>query len=84
MLCCKDITWESLAAAYNNSNFFKIDVNAIKGDSPKGSKTPTALEKNEIDDIHVVDNISDGFHEIPMKHFPKKDKKGFMKRAQTN
>ena len=46
MLCCKDITWESLAPAYNNCNFFKIDVNAIKGDSPNGSKTTTALEKN--------------------------------------
>ena len=80
MLCCKDITWESLAPAYSNSNFFKIDVNVIKGDSPNGSKTTTALEKNQIDDIHVVDNISDGFYEIPMNYFPKKDKKGFMKR----
>ena len=41
---------------------------------PSGNKTITTLEKNEIDDIHVVDNISDGFDEIPMKYFPKKQK----------
>ena len=71
-LCRKYITWEPLAPAYNNFNFFKIDVNVIKLDSPNGSKTTTAFEKNEIDDIHVVDNISDGFDEISMKYFPKK------------
>ena len=76
MLCSKGMTWESLAVVYNNSNFFKIDVNVIKGDSPNGNKTTTALEKNEIDDIHVVDNMSDGFDEIPMKYFPKKRQKG--------
>ena len=75
ILYCKDITWESLAPAYNNSNFLKIDVNVIKADSPNGSKTTTALEKNETGDIHVVDNISDGFDEIPMKYFPKKPKR---------
>ena len=70
--CCKDIniTWESLAPAYENSNFLKIDVDVIKVDSPNKSKTTTALEKNEIDDLHVVDNISDGFHEMPMTYFP--------------
>ena len=47
----------------------------MKRDSPNGSKTTTALEKNEIGDIHVIDNISDGFHEIPMKYFPKKTKR---------
>ena len=73
--CCKDITWESLAPAYNNSNFLKIYVNVIKGDSSNGSKTTTALEKNEIEEIHVFDNISDGFDEIPMKYFPKKTKR---------
>ena len=76
MLCSKDMTWESLALVYSNSNFFKIDVNVIKGDSPNGNKSTTLLEKNEIDDIHVVDNISDGFDEIPMKYFPKKRQKG--------
>ena len=72
MLCCKDMAWESLAPAYNNFNFFKIDVNAIKEIHlmANGSKTTTALEKNEIDYIHVVNNISDGFDEIPMKYFP--------------
>ena len=75
MLCCKDITWESLAPAYNNSNFFKIDVNVIKEDSPNRSKTTTALEKNKTDDVHVVYNISDDFDGIPMKYFPKKTKR---------
>ena len=75
MRCCKDITWESLAPAYKNSNFFETDVDVIKGDSPNGSKTTTALEKNEIDDIHVVGNTSDGFDEISMKYFPKKTKR---------
>ena len=74
MRCYKDIAWESLAPAYKNSNFFKIDVDVIKGDPPNGSKTTTALEKNEIDDMHAVGNISDGFDEIPMK----KTKKDFM------
>ena len=70
--CCKDINiiWESLAPAYKNSNFLKIYVDVIKGDSPNRSKTTTALEKNEIDDLHVVHNISDGFHEMPMTYFP--------------
>ena len=70
--CCKDIniTWELLAPAYKNSNFLKIDVDVIKVDSPNRSKTTTALEKNEIDDLHVIDNISDGFHEMPMTYFP--------------
>ena len=75
MRCCKDITWVSLAPPYKNSNFFKIHVDAIKRDSPNRSKTTTALEKNEIDDVHAVDNISDGFDEIPMKNFPKKTKR---------
>ena len=70
-----DITWESLAPAYKNSNFFKIDVDVIKGDSPNRSKTTTALEKNEIDNIHAVGNTSDGFDEIPMKYFSKKTKR---------
>ena len=35
MRCRKDITWESLAPAYKNSNFFKIDVDVIKGDSSR-------------------------------------------------
>ena len=56
-------------------NFFETDVDVIKGDSPNGSKTTTALEKNEIDDIHVVGNTSDGFDEISMKYFPKKTKR---------
>ena len=38
MLCCKDITWKSLAPVHNNSKIFKIDVNVIKGDSPNGGK----------------------------------------------
>ena len=59
MRCRKDITWESLAPAYKNSNFFKIDVDVVKGDSSNGIKTTTALEKNKIDSLHVVDNISD-------------------------
>ena len=75
MRCCKDITWESLALVYKNPNFLKIDVDVIKGDSPDGSKTTTTLENNEIDDIHAVDNISDGLDEIPMKYFLKKTKK---------
>ena len=75
MRCRKDITWESLAPAYKNSNFLKIDVDVIKGDSSNEIKTTTALEKNKIDDLHVVDNISDDFDEIPMKYFPKKTKK---------
>ena len=33
MRYCKDITWESFAPAYKNSNFLKIDA-VIKGDSP--------------------------------------------------
>ena len=41
---------------------------------PSGSKTITTLEKNEIDDIHVVDNISDGFDQKALKYFPKKQK----------
>ena len=73
--CCKGITLESVAPAYKNSNFFKIDVNVIKRDSPNGSKSTTALEKNEIDNIHAADNISDSFDEIPMKYFPKKTKR---------
>ena len=73
--CCKDITWESLAPVYENSNFFKIDLDVAKGDSWNGSKTTTALEKNEIDDIHVVGNISDGFDEILMNYFPRKTKR---------
>ena len=44
MRCRKDITWESLAPVYKNSNFFKIDVDVIKGDSSNGIKTTTALE----------------------------------------
>ena len=70
--CCKDIniTWELLAPAYKNSNFLKIDVDVIKVDSPNRSKTTTTLEKNEIDDLHVIDNISDGFYEMPMTYFP--------------
>ena len=56
---------------------FTIDVDVIKGDSPNRSKTTTALEKSEIDHLHVVDNISDGFDEIPWKYFPKKDRKAF-------
>ena len=75
MRCRKDITWESLAPAYKNSNFFKIDVDVIKGDSSNEIKTTTALEKNKIDDLHVVDNISDGFHDMSMTYFPKKTKK---------
>ena len=58
-----------------SSNLFKIDVDVIKGDLPNGSKTTTALEKNEIGDILVIGNIPDGFHEIPMKYFPKKTKR---------
>ena len=57
-----------LRLAYSNFKFFKKDDNFIKGDSPNGSNTTTALEKNKIDDIHVADNISDGFNEIPMKY----------------
>ena len=34
MRYCKDITWESFAPAYKNSNFLKIDADVIKGDSP--------------------------------------------------
>ena len=49
MPCSIDITWQSFAAAYSSSKFFKIDVNVIK------------------DDIHVADNISDGFDEIPIR-----------------
>ena len=75
MRCCKDIIWESLAPAYKNSKFFKIDIDVIKGDSSNGSKTTNALEKNKIDDLHIVGNISDDFDEIPMKYFPKKTKK---------
>ena len=30
MRCCKGITGESLAPAYKNFNFFKIDIDAIK------------------------------------------------------
>ena len=71
MRCCKHITWESLAPAHKNSNFFKIDVDV----SPNRSKTTTALEKNETDDLHVFDNISHGFDEIPMKYFQKKTKR---------
>ena len=41
---------------------------------PSGSKTITTLEKNEIDGIHVVDNISDGFDQKALKTFPKKQK----------
>ena len=75
--CCIDINiiWESHAPAYRNSNFLKIDVDVIKGNSPNRSKTTTALEKNKIDDLHVVDNISDGFHDMSMTYFPKKTKK---------
>ena len=69
MRCCIDIIWESLASAYKNSKFFKIDVDVVKGDSPNGSKTTTA---HELDDIHVVGNISDCFNETPMKYFLKK------------
>ena len=61
---CNDITWELFAPANTNPNFFKIDVDIIKRDSANQSKTTTALEKNEIDDIHVVDNISGGFDVI--------------------
>ena len=61
MPCCKDITLESFFPAYSSSKFFKIDVNVIKGDSPNGSKTITALEKNGIDDIHVADHVSRQF-----------------------
>ena len=71
-----NIIWKSFAPAYKNSNFLKIDVNVIKGDSPNRSKATTKLEKSEIDDLHVVDNISDGFDEMPMKYFPKKRQKG--------
>ena len=73
--CCKDITWESLAPVYENSNFFKIDLDVAKGDSWNGSKTTTALEKNEIYDVHVAGNISDGFDEIPMNYFPRNTKR---------
>ena len=59
-----------LRPVYCNFKFFKKDDNFIKGDSPNGSNTTTALEKNKIDDIHVADNISDGFNEIPMKFPP--------------
>ena len=52
-----------------------MDVNVVKGDSPNGSKSTTTLEKNEIDDIHVVGNISDGFDKIPTNYFLKKTKK---------
>ena len=69
--CCKGITWESRTPAYRNSNFFKIDVDVIKGDSQNGSKTTNVLETNELGDIHVVDNISDRFDETPMKYFRK-------------
>ena len=75
MRCRKDITWESLTPAYENSNFFKIDVDVIKGDLSNKIKTTTALEKNKTDDLHVVDNISEDFDEIPMKYFPKKTKR---------
>ena len=71
MRCCKHITWESLAPAHKNSNFFKIDVDV----SPNRSKTTTALEKNETDDLHVFDNVSHGFDEIPMKYFQEKTKR---------
>ena len=30
MPCSIDITWQSFAAAYSSSKFFKIDVNVIK------------------------------------------------------
>ena len=50
--CCKDVIRESLAPAHKNIKFFKIDVDVIRGDSPYGSKTTTALEthytKNEL------------------------------------
>ena len=72
MRFCIDIIWESLASAYKNSKCFKIDVDVVKGDSPNGSKTTTALETNELDDIHVVGNISDCSDETPMKYFLKK------------
>ena len=75
MRCRKDITWESLTPAYENSNFFKIDVDVIKGDLSNKIKTTTALEKNKTDDLHVNDNISEDFDEIPMKYFPKKTKR---------
>ena len=71
-----NIIWESFTPAYKNSNFLKIDVNVIKGDSPNRSKATTTLEKSEIDDLHVVDNISDGSDEMPMKYFPPKRQKG--------
>ena len=48
--------------------FSKIDADIIKWDySPNGSKTTSAFEENEVDDIHVVENISDGFDEISIK-----------------
>ena len=75
MPSCKDITWESLAPAYKNSKFLKIDVDVIKGDSSNGSKTTIAFQENKIDDLHVVDNISDDFDKIPMKYFPKMTKR---------
>ena len=45
MRCYKDIAWESLAPAYKNSNFLKIDVDAIKVDSPNGAKLLPHLRK---------------------------------------
>ena len=73
MRCCKDITWESLAPAYRNSNFFKIGVDVIKEHSLNGSKTTITLAKNKIDN-----KISDGFDKIAMEYFSKKYKSGFM------
>ena len=54
MRCSKDVTWKSRAPAYESFNFFKIDVDVIKGNSPNESKTTTALVKNELENIHVV------------------------------
>ena len=78
MQCCKDITWESLAPAYRNSNFFKIGVDVIKEHSLNGSKTTITLAKNKIDNINVLNKISDGFDKKAMEYFPKKYKSGFM------